>query len=259
MFFNFSSSSDHTGYSSISAMKGVLIFICFLDAVGCQRCVVEPKKYFQKLYENFADQIVDPGIVKLELGDFEETFNSSLMSKVLEGNVKFTSGFVNRITKLGLNEQKWKNVWNDSQVKILKSKLGNAELQRSLLQIILADGLRFSDFTIVYDVDCDTSEYTTPSVFMITYSYVQFVLEVSRNLDKTIISSVYFDEAGTFDVKPYPNNAYTQIIAKELNRAASPLNTKFKDSVKEWADILLKYFEKSVREVQFAELCYYCP
>lgn len=126
----------------------------------------------------------------------------------------------------------------------------------------MADGLRFSDFTITYDLDCVSEEYSTPSVMMFTFTFLEFVIEISRNhLEKKILPTISFSSFGTFSTEQSPNNAYTQMIAKEMNpsRGTSPSMTQLTDSVTRWVEILQKFLEKSAAEVKFPELCYYCP
>lgn len=83
-----------------------------------QRVVIEPEKYFAKLFDNLSAKLfAEPGTLKLD--DIDGVLNITLMTKVFDGSVKLHSGFVNRIGKFALNPQKWKNMWNDTLVRIL--------------------------------------------------------------------------------------------------------------------------------------------
>lgn len=97
-------------------MKGIAIIFSFITICSCDRTVVEPKIYLAKIFDHVAAQLLaEPGTLKLE--NFDGIFNTTLMAKSFDGTVKFHSGFVNRIGKFQLNEQKYKELWNDTMVK----------------------------------------------------------------------------------------------------------------------------------------------
>lgn len=127
------------------------------------------------------------------------------------------------------------------------------------------NGLRFSDFTITYDLDCQSEEYKTPSVMIFSITYLDFDVMISRNhFGKEIEPEIKFKRIGAFSIRQFPNNAHTQIIATEVNPAAFPIRTsdankKFVGALIQWEGILHRLFEKAVKEVPYPELCYYCP
>lgn len=121
------------------------------------------------------------------------------------------------------------------------------------------NGLRISDFTITIDLDCNFPEYKTPSVLVMTFEFIEFVVEISRtHLDKDQqTANVRYSSIGNFQTDQFPNNAHTEIIAAELK--SSPLKEKLKSSLGKWSVVLQKLFEASLKEVSFPNLCYYCP
>lgn len=127
---------------------------------------------------------------------------------------------------------------------------------------MVVNGLRFSDFTLTFDLDCDTEEYQTPSVFLITFTYLQFVIEISRNHQlKKVVPVIKYDSVGLFTVEPHPSNAYTQIVAREMNpsRGSTELRDELIQSLMLWSDDIQISLEKATKETEFADLCYYCP
>lgn len=119
--------------------------------------------------------------------------------------------------------------------------------------------MRFTDFTIIYDVDCVSDEYSVPSILTFTFPFLEYVMEINRNhIERKIVPVIRFSSIGTFTTDQYPNNAYTQIIAKEV-KSASSLKTKLTDTVTKWSEVLQEFLDKSIQEVKYPELCYYCP
>lgn len=82
-------------------MKEVALILFLIAVVSSVPLVVDREKYFDKLYENVVAQIVGVPETALFLEDFEVTINNSTMNNKFDGKVKFYSGFVNRINKLG--------------------------------------------------------------------------------------------------------------------------------------------------------------
>ena len=127
------------------------------------------------------------------------------------------------------------------------------------------NGLRFSDFTITYDLDPQSKDYSTPSVMMFTFASLDFDILIARNhFGKEIVPAITFKRAGPFSIRQFPNNAYTQIIATELNPAAFPprksdANIKLITALSQWEGILQRLYEKAMEEVDFPQMCYYCP
>lgn len=97
------------------------IFVIFLLVAAICGGVVEPKKYLQEVFGNLKPHLLAKAGTVLQLKDFEGTFNASLMSKVFNGTANFHSGFVTRIGKLELNDQKFRDIWNDTDVRRVKS------------------------------------------------------------------------------------------------------------------------------------------
>lgn len=123
------------------------------------------------------------------------------------------------------------------------------------------NGLRFSGFTVTYDLDCHSQEYSTPSVMMFKFSNLDFNVQIGRKfVDKTIFAVVTVKEVGTFEVRQFPDNAYMQIIAAEINPVmANDSKKKFIATISKWETILQKLYDKAIKEIAFPELCYYCP
>lgn len=97
---------------------------------------------------------------------------------------------------------------------------------------------------------------------MFTFSSVEFYLEITRNhFEKQIKSSVTRRTENKYEVRNFPENAYTEIIAQEINpqRGTTPLKTVLIDSILGWTVILQKLAEKATKEVEFPTLCHYCP
>lgn len=131
-------------------------------------------------------------------------------------------------------------------------------LSHQFFQVSMRNGLRMSDFTITIDLDCSSPEYKTPSVFMINFEFIEFVFEISKLFStKEINTKVTYFQIGKTKTSQFPNNAYTEIIAKELNFA--PLKDKFIGSLIKWSVVFQQLFSPPVEEIKFPELCYYCP
>lgn len=97
-------------------MNRVTIALLIFSTLSCSADIVEPKKYLAEVFEKLTAKILaEPGTV-LKLKDFESFFYTSLMNHVFNGTAKFHSGLINRIGKLWLNDQKYRNIWNDSVV-----------------------------------------------------------------------------------------------------------------------------------------------
>ena len=119
-------------------------------------------------------------------------------------------------------------------------------------------GVKINDFTITSDLDCNSLEYKTPSVFVINFDYIAFVLEIRRPHDtKVVETEVIFNSLGKFTIGSYPENAHTGIISKEL--MSDSLKEKLKLALGKWSVVLQKLYESSVKIIKFPELCYYCP
>lgn len=126
----------------------------------------------------------------------------------------------------------------------------------------MANGIRFSDFTLSFDLDCETKEYQTPSVMLINFSYLQFVIEISRSHKlKEVVPVIKYDSVGLFTIELHPSNAYTQIVERELNpsRGSTDLRDELINSLKLWVNDIQKPLELATEQTEFAELCYYCP
>lgn len=119
-------------------------------------------------------------------------------------------------------------------------------------------GVRIDDFTITSDLDCNSLEYKTPSVFVINFDFIRFVLEIRRPHDTRVVETeVFFNSIGKMSIDNYPKNAHTEIIAAEL--MSSPLKEKLISALGKWSVVFQKLYESSVKIVKFPELCYYCP
>lgn len=100
-------------------MKEVLIFVVILNFSSCQRAIIDPAGYMQKILENMKAQIlVNPGDI-LKLSDFEEFFYTKNLDKVWNGTVEFHSGVVNRIGKFEF-AYNLDQAWNETEVISLK-------------------------------------------------------------------------------------------------------------------------------------------
>lgn len=97
---------------------------------------------------------------------------------------------------------------------------------------------------------------------MFTFSYLEFVIKIARNhLTTEIVSDIVYSSEGTFVVEPFPMNAYTEIVAKEINpsRGSTPLRVELINSLSEWVEDIREPLARVTNETAFAELCYYCP
>lgn len=128
------------------------------------------------------------------------------------------------------------------------------------------NGLRFSDFTITFDLDCQSPEtYIADCVMMFTFEYLDFDILIMKNhFVKEIVPEIKFKRISPITVRRFPDNAFTQIIGTEVIPAAFPprktdANTKFIAAMTQWEGIIQRLYEKAVKEVPFPELCYYCP
>lgn len=70
-----------------------------------------------EVFDRIVDQIHSVRGMEFELKDFEHEINTTVMTHVLQGKVKFHSGIVNRIEKFELNELKYKHVWLNEYVR----------------------------------------------------------------------------------------------------------------------------------------------
>jgi putative lipoic acid-binding regulatory protein len=123
----------------------------------------------------------------------------------------------------------------------------------------MVNGLRISDFTITIDLDCSFPEYKTPSILIMTFEFIEFVVEISRtHVDKDQqTATVKYSSTGNFQTDQFPKNAHTEIIAAELK--SSPLKEKLKNSLGKWSVVFQNLFQASLKEINFPKLCYYCP
>lgn len=236
-------------------MKSLSIFFVLVLSVSGSRFIIEPKIYLVKNYEKVAAKVkANPGFLKIE--DFSADLDKTLMGKQFKGKVTFNSGFISRIGKFEMNDQKYVPTWNDTVVGFFNAILSN--FKEISFKVSMRNGLRMSDFTVTIDLDCNSPEYKTPSVLVINFEFIEFVFEISKNLfTKDIKPTVFYSSIGNFKVNQYPNNAYTEIIAAELK--VKLLTAKLVDSLKKWSLEFDKLFGTSVAEIKFPELCYYCP
>lgn len=120
------------------------------------------------------------------------------------------------------------------------------------------DGFRFKDFTITFDLDCETENYKTPSVLMINFDYLEFVLSIRKNaLVDEMETWMNFSSIGSFRAEGFPSNVYTEIIARDVQ--TKPLKDKIIETVTSWSLMLQKLLAKAAKEVPFPNLCHYCP
>lgn len=90
-------------------------------------------------------------------------------------------------------------------------------------------------------------------IFLI--SKIELQLQVTRNHDTKIVDSIISPASiSSFTINQYPDNGYTQIIAKETK-----LNMQFLASFANWDDVIQKQLNIANKEIPFAEICYYCP
>lgn len=108
------------------------------------------------------------------------------------------------------------------------------------------------------DLDCNSVDYSIPSVFIINFDFFEFLLSVNRPFDTKIVETIVtFSSNSSFTIDAYPNNASTEIIASALK--STSLKDKLVAAVSKWSTVLQKFYEESAKIVKFPELCYYCP
>lgn len=97
-------------------MRTTVIFILLASSAFCQRKILNPEVYLEKIYNKIAAQILGEPNTSLKFNDFEGALNISQFEKVLVGTAKFHSGYISRIGKFQLNREKYADVWNDTHV-----------------------------------------------------------------------------------------------------------------------------------------------
>lgn len=98
------------------AMRTTIFFLLLASSAFCQRKIINPEVYLEKIYHSIAAQILAEPNTSLKFNDFEGALNISQFEKVLVGTAKFHSGYISRIGKFQLNSQKYEEVWNDTHV-----------------------------------------------------------------------------------------------------------------------------------------------
>lgn len=96
-------------------MKSLSIIFVLILGASCSRFIIEPKAYLIKLHDKVSAKLA-ANPQSLVIQDFEGDFDEILMGKSLKGKVTFHSGFVSRIGKFELNDQKFVESWNDTLV-----------------------------------------------------------------------------------------------------------------------------------------------
>lgn len=121
----------------------------------------------------------------------------------------------------------------------------------------MRSGLKISDISVTMDLDCNFPDYKVPSTFVINFESIMFTYEISRIFKQKATTNVTSPAVARFKVDYFPKNAFTEIIASEMN--LNPLKEKLFASLSKWSEILSQLIEASTKNVKFPELCYYCP
>lgn len=97
-------------------MKTIAIIFLLFASVLANNEMLKSKDYLNDVFDIIADELLAISGTALTLEGFEEDFNITWMGQTFNGLVKFHSGFVNRIGKFRLNEQKYRHIWLDTMV-----------------------------------------------------------------------------------------------------------------------------------------------
>lgn len=224
-------------------MKVLIIFVAFVEFSFSNPVLVNSKVYYTKVFKSIAEQILENPSWVLKLADFEDYFYTQALDKTWNGTVKFHSGFVNRIKKFHLP-------YLPPGDKITSDELS------------MSRTLEFADFKISFNMDCDSEEYTTPSVVVFTFASLQIDVRIFQNpFDKISKAEATSRLVGSFSAQGFPDNAYTQIIAKEISQSSgsTPLKAKLIESLNGWTAVLQTLFEKALLQYGFPEFCHFCP
>lgn len=90
------------------------------------------------------------------------------------------------------------------------------------------------------------------------FSKIELPIVVSRNHEtKKVVPTISPAFFTSFTINQYPNNVYTQIVAKQMKLA--PLTKQLIASFENWDDVLQKQLNIAIKGIPFAEICYYCP
>lgn len=124
-------------------------------------------------------------------------------------------------------------------------------------------GLKFSGYEVTYELDCESEDYSVPSMMLFKHSYFQFVMKITKNhFEKVVVGDIEtLTDNGTYTARIYPGGPYADMIAGEINPPSktSGLKMGLMGSIARWREILLKHLENAIKETEFVELCHYCP
>jgi hypothetical protein len=122
----------------------------------------------------------------------------------------------------------------------------------------------FDDVDVVYDLECDLTEFKGQSSMVINFESLDFHVTIRRKHEDGIIvttmASANIGAPKAISITNFPNNPYTQLIAYEMKQANSKtkLYSQLQEAFKAWTN-LQKFLQKSCEEIKFPEICYTCP
>lgn len=111
---------------------------------------------------------------------------------------------------------------------------------------------------MAFDLDCHLEEYDKSATMIFLFNKIELPILVTRSHEVKKVVPIFSPASiSTFTVNQYPDNVYTQIIAKHIK--LTPLNKQLIDSFANWDDVLQKQLNIAIKSIPFAEICYYCP
>lgn len=148
---------------------------------------------------------------------------------------------------------------------------------RAFIQNILT----ISNVNLTYELDSDLEEYRGEATIVIWISGLEFYVSVERDhATGTVTPAVSFYNIGggafKMHIFHFPNNAYTQLIAKEVKACRQIQNSaqlinfqiktpgsktflqdQLKESFKQWKN-LPKFLALASEEIPFPNICFTC-
>lgn len=115
---------------------------------------------------------------------------------------------------------------------------------------------------LFYDLQYQLSEYNATGNLVLWLPDTLFDLTIRKNLtSQRVTGTLAFLTTGNQNlmrVQTHPNNAYSQLTARELKQVAS-FRQSITAAIETWNTVWQEQLDRALAEYAFPEMCYYCP
>lgn len=183
--------------------------------------------------------------------------SKSLYGVRADGTVRFHSGFVAKINEATIKGTTYRSVNGDNMVHTNIAVTASCSIQSTLYAQMALAGME-----LFYDLQYQLSEYNATGNLVLWLPDTLFDLTIRKNLtSQRVTGTLAFLTTGNQNlmrVQTHPNNAYSQLTARELKQVAS-FRQSIIAAIETWNTVWQEQLDRALAEYEFPEMCYYCP